>query len=290
LIELGLRVFSQNDLVPFVSFEQSATDSAEGNPQELPAASTIVILLPTPSWFTLRGRHAAAWLAHPLMSEPKLSSAGADWTKLLMDQELIPHLGTLLQAYRDAPPEKREEILLETLRKIKSTAPNSTNAAPAVSATVPATGGPAGPAPMEAPATPPFEPEVFTSTRAEDRRRHARMKCFVAVELRVEGSQTPVWGNLSNSSMGGCFVETPATIASGTKLEIGLWVASGKIWIKGLVLNGIVTRSNPSVGARVKFEELGGSERETLRQFMKFVDTTTQSYQAEQGYLAQMKR
>ncbi len=229
------------------------------------------------------------------MSEPKLSSAGADWTKLLMDQELIPHLGTLLQAYRDAPPEKREEILLETLKKIKSKSAKAKEDAPVVSEKEAAPAVAAKevsipPTDAKPSATPPFEPEVFAQTRGEDRRRHARMKCFVAVELRVEGSQTPVWGNLSNSSLGGCFVETPANIASGTKLEIGLWVATGKIWIKGLVLNGIVTRTNPSVGARVKFEDLAGPERETLRQFMKFVDSTTQSYQAEQGYLAQLKR
>jgi hypothetical protein len=217
------------------------------------------------------------------MSEPKSSSEGADWTKLLTDHELIPHLGMLLQAYRDAPPDRREEILLETLKKIKGTSAKPTDATRAVEvpAKLPST---------EPPATPPFEPEVFTQTRGEDRRRHARMKCFVAVELRVEGTQTPLWGNLSNSSLGGCFVETAANIASGAKLEIGLWVATGKIWIKGLVLNGIVTRTNPSVGARVRFEDLDGKERETLRQFMKFVDATTQSYQAEQGYLAQLKR
>lgn len=220
------------------------------------------------------------------MSDAKSSSASADWTKLLMDHELIPHLGMLLQAYRDAPPDKRDEILLETLRKIKSMPPSATDAKPAASVPEVRTHA----APVEPPTTPPFEPEVFASTRGEDRRRNPRMKCFVAVELRVEGSQTPVWGNLSNSSLGGCFVETPATIASGTKLEIGLCVATGKIWIKGLVLNGIVTRTNPSVGARVRFEDLAGPERETLRQFMKFVDSTTQSYQAEQGYLAQMKR
>jgi PilZ domain len=215
------------------------------------------------------------------MHNPKSDSNGADWTKLLTDHELIPHLSLLLQAYRDAPPDKREEILIETLRKIKSS-------------TKPIQAQPAGvsvePSTAHSPVTPPFEPESFASTRGEDRRRHPRMKCFVAVELRLEGSNTPLWGNLSNSSMGGCFVETAATIATGAKLEIGLWVATGKIWIKGLVLNGVVTRANPSVGARVKFDDLGVSQRETLRQFMKFVDSTTQSYQAENGYLAQLKR
>jgi hypothetical protein len=221
------------------------------------------------------------------MSDPLSASTGADWTKLLTDHELIPHLSTLLQAYRDAPPDKRDEILIATLRKIKN------GASQKALGTLPA----AEPdevsiqsSTANAPVTPPFEPELFTSTRGEDRRRHARMKCFVAVELRLEGSNAPLWGNLSNSSLGGCFVETAATIATGAKLEIGLWLATGKIWIKGLVLNGVVTRTNPSVGARVKFDDLGVSQRETLRQFMKLVDNTTKNYQAEHGYLAQLKR
>jgi hypothetical protein len=219
------------------------------------------------------------------MTHPKSGSTGADWTKLLTDHELIPHLSRLLQVYRDAPPDKRDDILIETLRKIKS----STTPIQARPAAEPA-GGSGQPSTADTPVIPPFEPESFASTRGEDRRRHPRMKCFVAVELRLEGSNTPLWGNLSNSSMGGCFVETAATIATGAKLEIGLWVATGKIWIKGLVLNGVVTRTNPSVGARVKFDDLGVLQRETLRQFMKFVDSTTQSYQAENGYLAQLKR
>ena len=221
------------------------------------------------------------------MSNPKLKVNGSDWTKLLTDHELIPHLGMLLQAYRDAPPNRREEILLETQKKIKGTQAKANT--PAGSEVLPAAAKPQ-PAATAPSAMPPFEPEPFTSTRGEDRRRHPRMKCFVAVELRVVGTETLLWGTLSNSSLGGCFVETSATIPSGAKLEIGLWVATGKIWVKGLVLNGIVTRSSPSIGARVRFEDLDGKERETLRQFMKFVDTTTQSYQAEQGYLAQMKR
>jgi hypothetical protein len=116
------------------------------------------------------------------------------------------------------------------------------------------------------------------------------MKCFVAVELRVEGSITPVWGNLANTSMGGCLVETAAPLATGAKTEIGLWVANGKIWVKGIILNGTVTGSNPSSRVRIKFANLEPTERETLRQFLKFVESTTKGYQAQQGYLAQMRR
>ncbi len=105
----------------------------------------------------------------------------------------------------------------------------------------------------------------------------------------MEGSSTPVWGNLSNTSRGGCFVETATMLGDGARLEIGLWVANGKIWIKGLIINGIVTRSN-SFGLRIKFGEMETSERERLREFLKFVENTTKGYHYEHGYLAQIKR
>ena len=120
-----------------------------------------------------------------------------------------------------------------------------------------ASGSEAAPTPVEAPVpvtpsdTPPFEPDIFTPSWGEDRRRYPRIKCFVAVELKVDGSETPIWGNLSNTSMGGCYVETVTPVKSGADVEIGLWVSSGKIWVKGLILNGIVIKSNPCFGVRV---------------------------------------
>ena len=37
---------------------------------------------------------------------------GTDWTRLLSDPDLVRHVGKLLQTYREAPPEKREQALL----------------------------------------------------------------------------------------------------------------------------------------------------------------------------------
>jgi hypothetical protein len=218
------------------------------------------------------------------MNETKISAPGADWTKLLTDPDIASHLGELLQAYRDAEPARRDQVLRDTMRKIKNEAAKAQSPASSsgVSLEAPAATAPA--------ATPPFEPDIFTPCWGQDRRRYPRMKCFVAVELHIDGSPTPVWGNLSNTSLGGGFVETVTPVKTGVKLEIGLWVANGKIWVKGLILNGIVTRSNPSFGVRLKFDNLEPSERETLRQFLKFVESTTKTYESQQGYLAQMKR
>jgi hypothetical protein len=221
------------------------------------------------------------------MSNPKSSATGADWTQLLADPELVNHLGKLLQIYRDAPPEKRDEALLDAMREIKgvrATVVAKDTTAPPVSAPTaqPVTTKPAD--------SPPFEPDIFTPSWGQDRRCYPRMKCFVAVELRVGGSATPVWGNLSDTSLGGCFVETATAVPSGSSLEIGLWLANGKIWIKGVVLNGIVTKSSPCFGVRIKFSQLEPSERETLRHFLKFVESTTRGYYSEQGYLAKLER
>jgi len=221
------------------------------------------------------------------MTEAKISAPGVDWTRLLTDPEIVSHLGELLQSYRDAEPARRNQVLLETMRRIKTTprvpaAASVSSASPSALPEPPVATAPA--------ATPPFEPDIFTPCWGQDRRRYPRMKCFVAVELRVDGSPTPVWGNLANTSLGGGFVETATPLKTGVQLEIGLWVANGKIWVKGLILNGIVTLSNPSFGVRLKFDSLEPTERETLRQFLKFVESITKSYQSQQGYLAQMKR
>lgn len=211
------------------------------------------------------------------------STGGTDWTGLLADPDLARNLGTLLQTYRDAPPERREEALLAAMREIKRKTATASGGCTAELAASPS------PLPTAPSATPPFEPDIFSTTWGQDRRRHPRIKCFVAVELHVNDAVAPVWGNLSNTSMGGCQVETAAQISGGARVEIGLWVASGKIWVKGLALNGVVTRSAPAVGVRIRFSSLDPTEKENLRQFLRYVQDTTKAAKSENSYLQLLK-
>src|SRR5579862_1472601 len=213
------------------------------------------------------------------------AATGTDWTRILSDPDLVRHVGKLLQTYREAPPEKREEALLAAMREIKHQ-PATQSATVGTSqedAQIPP------PTPVVPSATPPFEPDIFTPSWGEDRRRFPRIKCFVAVELKIDGSEIPVWGNLSNTSMGGCYVETVSPIKSGADVQIGLWVANGKLWVKGMILNGIVIKSNPSFGVRVRFD-LESVQRESLRQFLKFVETTSRAEQSEHSYLQKLQK
>lgn len=213
------------------------------------------------------------------MSNTTPSVAGADWTQLLSDPEVVPHFTKLLKLYGEAPVETREEVLLAALREIKQSGPGPLAASHLSTTSLSAPSVLAGP---------PFQPEVSSSLWAEDRRKHPRMKCFIAVELRINGSVTPVWGNLSNASLGGCQVQTPEIVSSGLNLEVGLWVASGQIWVKGIATKGVSTTSNPTV--RVKFSGMQMAQRDTLRSFLQIIQNETKDYSSKYGYLAQMKR
>jgi len=211
-------------------------------------------------------------------------ATGTDWTRILSDPDLVRQVGKLLQTYREAPVEKREEALLNAMREIKSGAAAE---AGKTAAAVPVQPAQLVPTPVSA--TPPFEPDLFAPTWGSDRRKHPRIKCFVAVELRVDDAPTPIWGNLSNTSAGGCLVETASPVKSGAKVEIGLWVPNGKIWVKGFALSGVVTRSGPATGVRVRFDSMAAGERDSLRQFLKFIQETTKTSRSENGYIQLLK-
>ncbi|MFZ0806519.1 MAG: PilZ domain-containing protein [Candidatus Sulfotelmatobacter sp.] len=210
-------------------------------------------------------------------------ATGTDWTHILSDPDLVRHVGKLLQAYREAAPDRREEALLKTMREIKD-GKVSGDESPAQ---------PAAPAPRPIPtpasASPPFEPDLFTPNWGSDRRRHPRMKCFVAVEIRVDEIPTPIWGNLSNTSVGGCLVETATPIKPGSKVEIGLWLPNDKIWVKGFAISGTITRSGPANGVRIRFDGMVPAERDALRQFLKFVQDTTRTSTTDNGYMQLLK-
>jgi len=62
-----------------------------------------------------------------------------------------------------------------------------------------------------------------------------RMKCsYVECVWQFGGGRSGEI--LANTSLGGCFGETARRVPSGVTSNLGLWLANGKIWIKGRVL------------------------------------------------------
>jgi hypothetical protein len=219
----------------------------------------------------------------------KATPPGSDWTQLLTDLDLVSQLGPLLQKYRQVAPEQREAALFEAMRQIKEEAVRNREAKGEPEAQV--LGERAANEELQGPeattTTPPFEP--CAQAAPGDRRRYKRFKCFVAVELNVEETSAPVWGNLANVSRGGCLVETASAVAAGKKLQIGLWISNGKLWVKGVILSGIVIQSSPSFRVRVKFSQSELSEKKHLREFLRFIKRSTRKTSSGQAYLSGLK-
>src|SRR5437773_104041 len=121
------------------------------------------------------------------MSAAKTLATGADWTQLLADPDLVSHLGKLLKVCREATPDKREKALFDAIREIKQGASSKQKKEEEGSVAVQDAPPAAQPKSMATETTPPFEPDIFTPSWGQDRRVYPRMKCFVAVEVRVDG-------------------------------------------------------------------------------------------------------
>src|SRR6202051_1263043 len=55
----------------------------------------------------------------------------------------------------------------------------------------------------------------------KDRRSHPRLKCRVTIEMQTEEGGPPLFANVTDVSLGGCFVETSTILAPGSKIKLG---------------------------------------------------------------------
>jgi diguanylate cyclase (GGDEF)-like protein len=115
----------------------------------------------------------------------------------------------------------------------------------------------------------------------KNRRLHARMKCRVTLELQTEGASAPLFGNLTDISLGGCYVETSAVFSPGTKLKLFFTTSSGPLQVEGNV-----TRLDLGSGVAVQFDELKREGRDNMLRVLDYVQNTTMVY--ENQYLASL--
>jgi diguanylate cyclase (GGDEF)-like protein/putative nucleotidyltransferase with HDIG domain len=116
----------------------------------------------------------------------------------------------------------------------------------------------------------------------KNRRLHPRTKCRVTIELQPEGS-SPVFGNLIDISMGGCYVETSAVLSSGSKLKVVFSDQGNQLYAEGCV-----TRMDLGSGIAMQFKELNREDREHMQRILTLVQNTTMSY--ENRYLKLLNR
>jgi diguanylate cyclase (GGDEF)-like protein/putative nucleotidyltransferase with HDIG domain len=107
----------------------------------------------------------------------------------------------------------------------------------------------------------------------KDRRLHARMKCRVTIELHPEAGGGQMLGNLTDLSMGGCYVETSAILTPGTKIKLVFSLEDGN-----LDAEGYVARMDPGSGIAVQFKELNREAKEKMYRILEHVQKTNTFY------------
>ena len=115
----------------------------------------------------------------------------------------------------------------------------------------------------------------------KNRRLYPRLRGRVTVEFCPEPSDVPVLGNLTNISLGGCYIETSMILPPDSKLKIVFSIDDGH-----LLAEGSVVRSDPGTGLAIKFKEGSRDERVHLQKILEFVERATKQY--DDQYISQM--
>jgi diguanylate cyclase (GGDEF)-like protein/putative nucleotidyltransferase with HDIG domain len=107
----------------------------------------------------------------------------------------------------------------------------------------------------------------------KNRRLHPRLKCRVTIEMHPQAAEAPIFANLIDIGMGGCYVETSAILQPGTKLKLVFSIDDGQFQAEGSV-----TRIDPGSGVGVQFQELTREAREHMLRILEFIQNTTTLY------------
>ena len=107
----------------------------------------------------------------------------------------------------------------------------------------------------------------------KDRRSHPRLKCRVTIEMQMEVGGTPLFANLTDVSMGGCYVETSTILAPGSKIKLGFSMDD-----TNLSAEGVVARLDPGSGLAIQFREMNREGRDRMLKILEFVQKTTTFY------------
>src|ERR1700685_1169224 len=106
----------------------------------------------------------------------------------------------------------------------------------------------------------------------KNRRLHPRLKCRVTIEFSPE-DDVPVFGNLTDLSIGGCYIETSAILKPGTIVKLGFSTDDGS-----MTAEGVVARIGPGIGMGVQFKELNREGRVRMLKILEYVRKTSAFY------------
>jgi hypothetical protein len=111
---------------------------------------------------------------------------------------------------------------------------------------------------------PPPVADAYTAPPAKERRQHRRVQCRLGAELRIEGAESLARAEVTNISIGGCFVEMSTLPTAKSRLKLIVWANEAKLTFQGLVVS-----QRPGFGVSIRFTEMAEDAREQLQGFIR---------------------
>lgn len=94
-----------------------------------------------------------------------------------------------------------------------------------------------------------------------ERRKHARYRCEVSVEVRVASEPDSLHGTLADICLGGCYVSLVSPLPAGTPVQLSFQVQK-----EATVLWGKTVTSLPGSGMGIEFTGPAGGDDATRLQ------------------------
>ncbi|HEY1676574.1 MAG TPA: diguanylate cyclase [Candidatus Sulfotelmatobacter sp.] len=107
----------------------------------------------------------------------------------------------------------------------------------------------------------------------KDRRSHPRLKCRATIEVQTGEGGVPIFANISDISLGGCYVETSTILSAGSKIKLGFSMDD-----PSLTAEGVVARLDPGSGIAVQFREANREGRSRMFKILEHVQKTSNFY------------
>ncbi len=95
-------------------------------------------------------------------------------------------------------------------------------------------------------------------------RVHQRYSCPGSAEVLPEGARLPVWGQLSDISVSGCYIETTTPLSRHIRTQITL-KAGGQV----ILAKATVRTSHPAVGMGLSFTHMSMVDRDRLENLIR---------------------
>ena len=97
-----------------------------------------------------------------------------------------------------------------------------------------------------------------------ERRQFPRYQCSLPVQLRVAGQAYPTSTEITDISLGGCYVKMLLPLLVGTAVEVRIGTDGGEIKAKGSVKT-----ADPSLGNGIAFTEMASSCQLELQRYLQ---------------------